>query len=220
MVISSPLSPNPQDHDTADRSIDSANIKVIDDTENGLFEGFDDSVIARSLRNHAKQKKKSRKKRIHSLRNLKIPRDSMLLKAIERRTSTIFIYAATENSTLFEMTDEDVDPLMWTGTMGWRWYTGFLTYTLMTLVPPMIGFAASNILHIRDSNEHPLSWWKCGIFCGVVWSLVLNCFTFIIIRTKLRTNPDYDDFNPSWGTMLLCWLGVGVFMNLVWIGLY
>lgn len=38
----------------------------------------------------------------------------------QRRTTSIFKYAATENSALFEVGDDIVDPLMWNGTMGWR----------------------------------------------------------------------------------------------------
>jgi len=41
-------------------------------------------------------------------------------KNIQRRTTSIFKYAATENSALFQVGDDDVDPLMWDGTMGWR----------------------------------------------------------------------------------------------------
>jgi len=37
-----------------------------------------------------------------------------------KRRSTLFTYAKTENSKLFNVADEVVDPLVWQGTMGWR----------------------------------------------------------------------------------------------------
>merc|ERR1719499_316517 len=114
------------------------------------------------------------------------------------RRSTLFTYAATENSKLFNVADEVVDPLVWQGTMGWRWYSGFLIYILTTIAAPIIGFIFFNIIQIRSSDQFPSNWWKCGVFCGFVWSFVLNAFTFEIIRKKVRANPLYTDFYPSW----------------------
>jgi len=210
----------PEIRETVDVPINCPSIEMVDNAENEYSAGFDD-LIAQALRENAKKGGKARRESACwdqvSLKKLK---ESKPIKSLEKRTTSIFTYTVTENSALFETTDEDVDPLRWTGTMGWRWYTGFAMYICMMVIPAIIGFAAANILNIRDTQEHPYSWWKCGVFCGVFWSLILNCFTFTIIRTKVRSNSDYSDYHPSWGTMILCWLGVGVFMNVVWVGLY
>lgn len=58
------------------------------------------------------------------------------------------------------------------------------------------------------------------MFCGFVWSFILNSFTFEIIRKKVPTNKLFEDFNPSWLHMIICWLLVGVFMMTFWIALY
>jgi len=71
------------------------------------------------------------------------------------RRSTLFTYAATENSKLFNVADEVVDPLVWQGTMGWRWYSGFLIYILTTIAAPIIGFIFFNIIQIRSSDQFP-----------------------------------------------------------------
>lgn len=133
-------------------------------------------------------------------------------KTFQRRTTSIFKYAKTENSALFEVGDDIVDPLMWHGTMGWRWYTGFIIYILILMASPIIGFTFFNVISIRSSDLVPSAWWKCGVFCGFVWSFILNSFTFELIRKKVRTNPLFDDFNPSWLYLIVCWMIVGVFM--------
>jgi len=140
-------------------------------------------------------------------------------KHFQRRTTSIFKYAATENSALFEVGDDIVDPLMWNGTMGWRWYTGFVIYILMFVASPIIGFTFFNIIQIRSSDLVPSDWWKCGVFCGFVWSFILNSFTFEIIRKKVPSNKLFKDFNPSWLNLILCWLLVGVFMMTFWVAL-
>jgi len=89
-------------------------------------------------------------------------------KNFQRRTTSIFKYAATENSALFEVGDDVVDPLMWNGTMGWRWYTGFCIYILILVASPIIGFIFFNVIAIRSSDLVPSAWWKCGVFCGFV----------------------------------------------------
>jgi len=90
----------------------------------------------------------------------------------------------------------------------------------MTITSPIIGFIFFNIIQIRSTEEVPSGWWKCGIFCGMVWSIILNAFTFEIIRKKVRSISRYNDFNPSKIRFVLCWLLVGLLMFGVWVILY
>jgi len=90
----------------------------------------------------------------------------------------------------------------------------------MTVASPIIGFTFFAIIEIRATDLVPSNWWKCGVFCGFVWSFILNSFTFEIIRKKVPSNQLYEDFNPSRCRMIFCWLLVGVFMLTFWIALY
>jgi len=73
------------------------------------------------------------------------------------------------NSDLFEIGDEIVDPLEWSGSMGWRWYTGFMIFVVIFIMPLIIGFAVTNILQIKNTSDDPSSWWKCGVYCAFIW---------------------------------------------------
>jgi len=124
----------------------------------------------------------------------------------------------TEKGSLEEFTETGEEFLV--GSSDWRWYTGFLIYLLILFVPPLIGFCYLNILDIKDSNEDPSSWWKCGVFCGFCWGFIWNCFSFVLIRKKVWVNREYKDFSPSWWVMVQCSFITGVAAMGMWVTLY
>jgi len=50
-------------------------------------------------------------------KSFSIPAD---YKSLQKRTTSIFKFAPTEKTSLFEVSNVVVDPLKWSGTMGWR----------------------------------------------------------------------------------------------------
>jgi len=182
-------------------------------------EAFSDDTLGHPTGSLATDHKRNMR-RSSILEVAKAFRESENLAIFQRKASKVFQYAETENSALFEMGDDCVDPLMWDGTMGWRWYTGFLIYLLMMVSAPLIGFVAFNILQMRSTMDEPTYWWKCGVFCAFVWSLILFAFTFTVIRTLVRCNQLYVDFNPSWARFIFIYLTCGVIMLSFWCSVY
>jgi len=92
-----------------------------------------------------------------------------------------------------------------------------MIYISMVIMPLIVGFGITNILQIRDSNEHPSSWWKCGVYCTFIWWFLLNWYNFVVIRTKVRMIPDFYNFHPHTSKMLYSWIIVGSQMMGTWI---
>jgi len=102
--------------------IDIARISVIWETKSaalspcvGNSEECDDSTMEESLIDDVFH---NRRKSCTDIKTRPMSFASKGFMAIKRRTSFLFAYTGTESSTLFELTDEVVDPLTWSGTMG------------------------------------------------------------------------------------------------------
>lgn len=101
-------------------------------------------------------------------------------------------------SLLYKIADESVDPLEWNGTVEWHWFTGFVIYVIIFILPLVIGFTSSQILQISNTNDNPSSWYKCGIYCAFIWWFLINCYNFVFLRAIVRLRPLFLLFNPSW----------------------
>lgn len=139
-------------------------------------------------------------------------------KTLSSASIQLFIIGKTDDSDLFSIDDEVVDPLEWSGTMGWRWYTGYLIYALTFIMPLLFVFASLNLFQLKDTNADPSSWWKCGLYCALVLWLVLNSYNFITIRATVRVN--HSDFNPSWLMMLYSYMIFGIVAMGMWTSVY
>jgi len=127
---------------------------------------------------------------------------------------------SARESVIYTIADESVDPLLWDGPMEWRWCTGIILYTIYFFAPLVLGFTSSYILQIRDTDEDPSSWWKCGVYCSFVWMGVTTLYNFAIVRACVRIHPLFLDFNPSWRMALYTWLTCGSINLSIWIAIY
>lgn len=126
-----------------------------------------------------------------------------------------------ENTELFVATDNTVDPLLWKGTMGWRWYTSFVAFVTFWLFQSVVLLVSLNIIGMRDTlAEDKYSWWKCGIYCTMITFFFHQCFSFVVLRAIIKSNPVHTDLAMGWSKFIQIVLCVDFLGFLIWSLLY